>query len=56
MSSVWRGAKTHYIANQKRGYIKKYVNIIYELGSGHVTEFAVVLVLIDKLSGIERQS
>ena len=36
VSSVRTGAKTHYIANQKRGYIEKYVNIIYALGSAHV--------------------
>ena len=36
MSSVRTGAKTHLIANQKRGYIEKYVNIIYALGSAHV--------------------
>ena len=36
VSSVSTGAKTHYIANQKRGYIEKYVNIIYALGSAHV--------------------
>ena len=35
-SSVCKGAKTHYTANQKRGYIAKYVNIIYALGSAHV--------------------
>ena len=29
VSSVRTGAKTHLIANQKRGYIEKYVNIIY---------------------------
>ena len=36
VSSVRKGAKTHWtcrIANQKRGYIEKYVNIIYALGS-----------------------
>ena len=36
VSSVRTGAKTHLIANQKRGYIEKYVNIIYALGSAHV--------------------
>ena len=36
MSSVCNGAKTLQIANQKRGYIEKYVNIIYALGSAHV--------------------
>ena len=36
VSSVRKGAKTHRIANQKRGYIEKYVNIIYALGSAHV--------------------
>ena len=36
VSSVHKGAKTHEIANWKRGYIKKYVNIIYALGSAHV--------------------
>ena len=34
--SVRKGAKTHKIANQKRGYIEKYFNIIYALGSAHV--------------------
>ena len=29
VSSVRTGAKTHLIANQNRGYIEKYVNIIY---------------------------
>ena len=33
--SVRKGAKTHKIA-QKRGYIEKYFNIIYALGSAHV--------------------
>ena len=41
VSSVRTGAKTHLIANQKRGYIEKYVNIIYALGSAHVN-FAVL--------------
>ena len=36
VSSVVKGAKTHRIANQNRGYIEKYVNIIYALGSAHV--------------------
>ena len=38
MSSVRTGIKSPYtcIANQKRGYNEKYVNIIYELGSAHV--------------------
>ena len=36
VSSVRTGAKTHKIANQKGGYIEKYVNIIYALGSAHV--------------------
>ena len=36
VSSVGKGAKTHYIANQRRGFIEKYVNIIYALGSAHV--------------------
>ena len=36
VSSVRTGAKTLLIANQKRGYIEKYVNIIYALGSAHV--------------------
>ena len=35
VSSVRKGAKTHWIANQKRGYIENYVNIIYALGSAH---------------------
>ena len=30
----WR--ENHWIANQKRGYIEKYVNIIYALGSAYV--------------------
>ena len=30
------GTKIHQIANQKRDYIEKYVNIIYALGSAHV--------------------
>ena len=36
MSSVRIGAKTHLIANQKRRYVKNYVNVIYALGSAHV--------------------
>ena len=39
VSSFRTGAITHWtcwIANQKRGYIEKYVNIIYALGSAHV--------------------
>ena len=36
VSSVRTGAKTLLIANQRRGYIEKYVNIIYALGSAHV--------------------
>ena len=36
VTSVSTGANTHWIANQKRGYIEKYVNIIYALGSAHV--------------------
>ena len=36
VSSHRKGAKTHWIANRKRGYIEKYVNIIYALGSAHV--------------------
>ena len=35
-SSVRTGAKIHLIANQKRRYVKIYVNIIYALGSVHV--------------------
>ena len=30
------GAKTYYIANKKRSYIEKYINIIYEYGSACV--------------------
>ena len=36
VSSVCKGVKTPWIANQKRGYIEKYVDIIYALGSAHV--------------------
>ena len=36
VSSARTGAKIHQIANQKRDYIEKYVNIIYALGSAHV--------------------
>ena len=36
VSSVRKGTKTHQIANQKRGYIEKYLNRIYALGSAHV--------------------
>ena len=36
VSSVRTGAKTHLIANQKRRYVKNYVNVIYALGSAHV--------------------
>ena len=36
VSSVRTGVKTHLTANQKRGYIEKYVNIIDALGSAHV--------------------
>ena len=36
VSSARTAAKIHQIANQKRGYIEKYVNIIYALGSAHV--------------------
>ena len=36
VSSVRTGAKTLLIANQKHGYLEKYVNIIYALGSAHV--------------------
>ena len=36
MSSVSTDLKTHQRANQKRGYIEKYVNIIDALGSAHV--------------------
>ena len=36
VSYVRTGAKTHLIANQKRRYVKNYVNIIYALGSVHV--------------------
>ena len=36
VSSARTGAKIHQIANQKRSYIEKYVNIIYALGLAHV--------------------
>ena len=36
VSSVRKCAKTHWIDNQKRGYIEKYVNIICAVGSAHV--------------------
>ena len=36
VTSVSTGANTNWIANQKRGYIEKYVNIIYASGSAHV--------------------
>ena len=35
VSSARTGAKIHQIANQKRDFIEKYVNIIYALGSAH---------------------
>ena len=41
VSSARTGAKIHQIANQKRDFIEKYVNIIYALGSAHVN-FAVL--------------
>ena len=41
VSSGRTGAKIHQIANQKRDFIEKYVNIIYALGSAHVN-FAVL--------------
>ena len=47
------------MANQKRGYIEKYVNIIYALGLAHVkfdVWIEVDLLPFDKLSRIERQS
>ena len=62
VSSVSTRLKTHQRANQKRGYIEKYVNIIdalARLGTCEVRRtnrsrsFAV---LFDKLSRIERQS
>ena len=56
VSSVRKGAKTHRIANQRRGYIQKYVNIIYALGSRRMTRSRSFAVLFDKLSRIERQS
>ena len=36
VSSARTGPKFHQIANQKRDYIEKYVNIIYALGSASV--------------------
>ena len=36
VNSVSIGAKTHWTANHKRGYIEKYVVMIYALGSAHV--------------------
>ena len=41
VSSARTGSKIHQIANQKRDFIEKYVNIIYALGSAHVN-FAVL--------------
>ena len=52
VSSVRKGAKTHLIANQKRGYIEKYVNKIYALGSAHV-KFD-VLIEVDFCSSIRQ--
>ena len=63
MSSVSTRLKTHQRANQKRGYIEKYVNIIdalARLGTREVRRtnrsrsFAVLFA--DNLSRIERQS
>ena len=48
VSSVRTGAKTHYIANQKRGYIEKYGNLIYELGLAHL-KFDVLWIEVDLL-------
>ena len=41
VSSARTGVKIPQIANQKRDFIEKYVNIIYALGSAHVN-FAVL--------------
>ena len=56
VSSVHKGAKTHQIANQKRGYIEKYVKIIYGCEVRRKNRSRSFAVLFDKLSRVERQS